>query len=324
MLIHSGSVKEILHAGPDSSDELIFKFTDRYSVFDWGQMPDLIPGKGLALAKMGRLFFEELNRAGIKNHYVGPGESEEQFRVRKIEVPRGREEVYQSKPVWTLVPLEVIYRFGVPKGSSLLKRSSEYCEGQEFSEPIIDFTTKLERVDRVLTHEEARKLSGMSEGEWTSLLELTAAIGKLLRTQFDKVGLKLWDGKFEFAFGARQGADREIILVDTIGLDEMRLTFEGQTLSKEILRQFYLNTEWHEVLTRTKKEDPIRFKERCIDEFKLTPGHLARDVILSVAAIYTAVAEMLEDPKKAKFAHESIRLAQQTIAEELEQTRGGA
>jgi phosphoribosylaminoimidazole-succinocarboxamide synthase len=30
--------------------------------------------------------------------------------------------VYQTKPTQALVPLEIIFRFGVPKGSSLMKR----------------------------------------------------------------------------------------------------------------------------------------------------------------------------------------------------------
>jgi phosphoribosylaminoimidazole-succinocarboxamide synthase len=36
-----------------------FIFSDRYSVFDWGEMPDHIENKGAALCLMGAYCFEE-------------------------------------------------------------------------------------------------------------------------------------------------------------------------------------------------------------------------------------------------------------------------
>ena len=35
-----------------------FYYSDRYSVFDWGEMPDAIKDKGKALCMMGAFFFE--------------------------------------------------------------------------------------------------------------------------------------------------------------------------------------------------------------------------------------------------------------------------
>ena len=46
----------------------IFTFSDRYSVFDWGEMPDLIPEKGAALCMMAAKNFELMKEDGIKNH----------------------------------------------------------------------------------------------------------------------------------------------------------------------------------------------------------------------------------------------------------------
>ena len=48
-----------------------FHFSDRYSVFDWGEMPDQIDAKGAALCLMGAYCFEKLEDAGIKTHYKG-------------------------------------------------------------------------------------------------------------------------------------------------------------------------------------------------------------------------------------------------------------
>ena len=48
-----------------------FLFSDRYSVFDWGEMPDHIDGKGAALCLMGAYCFEQLEKKGVKTHYHG-------------------------------------------------------------------------------------------------------------------------------------------------------------------------------------------------------------------------------------------------------------
>lgn len=48
-----------------------FVFSDRYSVFDWGEMPDLIEGKGEALCMMGAYCFERLEEKGIQTHCRG-------------------------------------------------------------------------------------------------------------------------------------------------------------------------------------------------------------------------------------------------------------
>lgn len=317
MLIHAGSVKDILSAGPN---ELVFKFSDRYSIFDWGQMPDAIPGKGAALAKMGKKFFEELSHLDVKTHYLGAGASEDSFRVRKILVPRGKIGVYANKPTWTLIPLEIIFRFGVPKGSSLLKRSTEYFEGQEFAQPLMDYTTKLERMDRVLTPEEAKTLSGMTESEWGSLSSAVMRIAQYLCTRFEGLGLKMWDGKVEFAFGDfLPSGEREMVLVDSMGLDEMRLTFEGKPLSKEILRQFYIESDWYKNLARAKQEDPTHFKEKCINEYHSEPERLSPEILIAVGSLYQSVAEILSvSPADG----ESIRKTHAQIREALTQIEG--
>jgi len=46
-------------------------FTDDYSVFDWGKMPDEIPDKGASLCAMGAFNFELLEREGVPTHYEG-------------------------------------------------------------------------------------------------------------------------------------------------------------------------------------------------------------------------------------------------------------
>ena len=56
-----GSVKDLEVIKKPKRNEMgigRFHFSDRYSVFDWGRMPDLIEGKGEALCIMGAYCFE--------------------------------------------------------------------------------------------------------------------------------------------------------------------------------------------------------------------------------------------------------------------------
>ena len=56
-LVYEGSVKKIWKPEKEN-DKLWFQFTDAYSVFDWGRMPDDIENKGKSLALMGDYFFQ--------------------------------------------------------------------------------------------------------------------------------------------------------------------------------------------------------------------------------------------------------------------------
>ena len=55
--LYRGSVKDIYKNG----DDLLFKYSNRYSVFDWGEMPNEVPQKGEALAALAGLFFDYLS-----------------------------------------------------------------------------------------------------------------------------------------------------------------------------------------------------------------------------------------------------------------------
>ena len=60
-LAYEGSVKRVWSSAVQK-DFLWFEFTDDYSVFDWGKMPNTIAHKGRALALMGAYFFDRLSR----------------------------------------------------------------------------------------------------------------------------------------------------------------------------------------------------------------------------------------------------------------------
>ncbi|MFP5385420.1 MAG: phosphoribosylaminoimidazolesuccinocarboxamide synthase [Bacteriovoracia bacterium] len=295
ILIHRGSTKDVYKKG----NNYLFRFSDRYSVFDWGEMPDLLDGKGIALARFTKAVYSYLEGKGIKHHLINETCRENEIIVRPFEVIRDSSALKSKENVF--IPLEVIFRMGVAKGSSLLKRFNNpedwqkaglgraYQELEMFGRPVVEFTTKLERFDRPLTHEEAKELSKLSEGEWTNLLSVTVKIAESLKELFSASDITLWDGKIELAAGEYQGSEREIILVDSIAPDELRLSRNGVQLSKEVIRQYYRNSSWYHKLDEFKHKFGPDFKE-----YISPPPALTKEFKTAVEDMYGALAGIVE------------------------------
>ena len=66
-LLYRGSVKDLkgpvrARAGSTQTQAVLFEYTDAYSVFDWGKMPDALNRKGEALAVLAADWFEKLEK----------------------------------------------------------------------------------------------------------------------------------------------------------------------------------------------------------------------------------------------------------------------
>jgi len=343
-MIYEGSVKNV--RGTAGTSPYVFEFSDRYSIFDWGQMPDQLDGKGAALAWMADFFFRYLGDAknwqswqapeklaqlpqlkalradGAAHHALGLLAGMNRcMAVEPVQVLRPDSKnamgklvwdysAYAAKPENTLVPLEVIFRFGVPEGSSLLQRTGDaaYCKdigldaapkaGDVFAVPVIEFSTKLETSDRYLSYAEAREIAGLDAAEFDALRGLTQLYALRLRDVFAGIGVQLWDGKLEFAFDLK-GADglRGFKLVDSIGPDELRLTLDGVHLSKEALRSVYRGGNWYAQIDIAKKLAASRgdkdWKRICTDELGAQPAPLNPDVKKQAEMIYGGIARAL-------------------------------
>lgn len=288
--VYKGSSKNVII--PADRSCAVFEFTNRYSIFDWGEMPDLLAKKGESLAMTGALFFEVLAKKGVNHHFMElvneqgeslpEGEISRFMKVKAVNVHRpelkdGKYDysIYSRKPVDCLVPLEVIFRWGAPKGSSVLKRHPEIKEGTRFPRPIVEFTTKLEKGDRLLTRQEAMAIASLSEKEMNRLCDQTIQAASVLRDVLEVMGAELWDGKFEWAFTGTD-EERDFMMVDAIGLDEVRVTYHGQTLSKEFLRTHYRGSAWEKALNEAKSQvkDGEDFCAYCRDVLQQTPEFL--------------------------------------------------
>lgn len=288
-----GSVKDLVvlkKPTPGEAGTGNFIFSDRYSVFDWGEMPNHFTNKGKALCLIGAYFFEKLEAMGVKTHYLGLVENGEVKRLRQLDAPvntmqvklvqvikpKIRDGIYDysvySQGVSNfLIPLEVIYRNALPEGSSVFKRLNDGtlklaeiglaerpAPGQRLEKPILDVSTKLEATDRYLTWDEAKQIAGINDHETGLIKQTTLQVNDLITQEAQKMALVHEDGKIEFGMNE----DAQLMLVDVLGTpDECRFTFRGIPVSKEAARIYYRNTAWHKDVEKAKKQDNVRWKE---------------------------------------------------------------
>lgn len=263
-----GSVKNLVverEAEDDAFGLGVFEFTDDYSVFDYGKMPDTIPDKGEALCRQASYNFKELeNRFNIKTHFKKLiGGNKMQVLLVRVLMPQNNQ-IYEETRNY-LVPLEIIFRNSLPKGSSVFKRlelgqldvedlglESMPQPGQKFENTFLDVSTKLEPTDRYLSWDEALELSKISEDQLYELKESVLNINDFITEKAESIGLEHADGKVEFAISPKN----ELLLVDVCGtLDEDRFLWNGVHVSKQVCRDYYKTTPWYEALEEAKKNN---------------------------------------------------------------------
>jgi phosphoribosylaminoimidazole-succinocarboxamide synthase len=313
------SVKEFRVAEPASPERLgrgSFVFTDDYSVFDWGRMPDAVPDKGASLCAMGAHNFELLEAEGVPTHYrgvvsggkAGPLERADSppremaiDLTRVPDLPReGRDYDYDAFHGAAgenyLVPLEVVFRNRVPVGSSLRSRAAPEEVGLDrgswpdgavdLPEPVVEFSTKFEESDRYLPRAEADRIAGRADLE--DLEARARTVNRVVTDRAAEAGLTHEDGKIECLY--YRG---EVRVADVVGtFDENRFSYDGQQVSKEVLRQYHKRTqpEWvgavEDAKERAKAEDVADWRALC----EVAPEPLSKRVLDAIRDLYAAGA----------------------------------
>ena len=348
--IYHGSVKDLYRT---DDEKMIFLFSDRYSVFDWGEMPDHLKLKGQSLTRIAHLFFKMLSDShfwrtldnglitsdsllferfcvhGLPHHYIGPVTSDgilgniedavSGLKVEEVQVLRPQYikekhsydySAYSKRPTKTLVPLEMIFRFGLTEGSSLFERvsdqaylaqlgldASDLVPGVLFQRPVIEFSTKLEERDRYLSYQQAQEISGMSDEEWAELLETVSLIALAIKKIWSDTNIICLDGKVEMAFIEGEN-HRQFMLVDSIGPDELRLSHNGVELSKECLRKFYRKDQaWFTSLkTAKQKADALGvqdWKSMALELHPTGPAPLPANIKTPIEMLYRTLTQEL-------------------------------
>ena len=313
------SVKEFRVAEPATDAALgrgRFVFTDAYSVFDWGQMPDAIPEKGASLCTMGAHNFARLEAEGIPTHYRGVVEDDEVralddchdaphemaidlATVPDLPVENGTydyDAFHAAAGENYLIPLEIVFRNAVPVGSSLRSRRDPEDVGLDthewpdepvsLPEPVVEFSTKFEEKDRYLTREEAQRVAGRAALD--DCAAIAREVNRVVTERAESVGLTHEDGKIECLY-----ADGEVRVADVAGtFDENRFSYDGQQVSKEVVRQYHKHTqpEWVAAVEAAKREADETGEPDWRALCERDPEPLDEAVIATASDLYAAGA----------------------------------
>ena len=191
----------------------------------------------------------------------------------------------------SVIPLENIVRFGATSGSSIYRKyvnmndverknylnelglKQELVPWTLFTNPIVDFTTKYEPEDRNLSPQEALYICG---GNGVTLLNIfrMSILGSILVSEFfKKLGLFLWDLKWEIA----KDGDK-LVFVDTIDTDSIRVTakvnykdrFYFVNYNKQAMRDYYkiMHPKWFEA-TKSAKGLALKSGKSFLEHLKI-------------------------------------------------------
>jgi len=268
--------------------DAILTFTDRYSVYDYGVMPDLIPGKGRASCAMAVHSFGLLEKAGITTHFV-ERVGEDAIRIRFLGLDlSGTSRTGASH----LIPLQIVYRRALRPESSVHRRAAAgqldpasvpaVSDSGRLETVMVEFTSKFEETDRFLTEAQAARIGGVSEQDLAALAAQARRVCEVVETQCAAVGLTLVDGKTEYGFGP----DRELMMVDHAGTpDENRFYHDGVPVCKELLRSLYPGLR--DVVQRCVREGLPRDRWPRPEPLKAGLAEATSEVYAALAALWT-------------------------------------
>jgi len=187
-----------------------------------------------------------------------------------------------------VIPLEFLVRFGITSASSIFRKYAAMDEagrrrferelGAEkplrawryLERPIVDFTTKFEPEDRMVSRQEALATSGLDGDRFVESGKLAMLGAWAVRRLVEEIGLQLWDLKWEFA---RDGD--ELVFVDTMDTDSCRVTMflhhGGEQFAihynKQAMRDYFslLHRDWIAAIDEAKeagRREGVPFTER--------------------------------------------------------------
>lgn len=220
-LVYTGKTKNV-YALDNGNYLLKFKddCTGKDGVFDPGEnaVGLTIEGVGDLNLRMSVYFFEKINKAGIKTHYVSADLANTTMEVLPAKVfGKG---------------LEVICRYKAV--GSFYRRYSDYIEEGADLPAYVEMTFKNDaKGDPLVIKDALVALGVMTDKQYDDMKEMTQKITKIVADDLKEKGLDLYDIKFEFGYDA----DGNVMLIDEIASGNMRVYKNGayidpMTLSK--------------------------------------------------------------------------------------------
>ena len=221
-LLYTGKTKNV-YALPNGNCLLKFKddCTGKDGVFDPGEnsVGLTIEGVGDVNLRMSIYFFEKINAAGIKTHYVSADLQNTTMEVLPARVfGKGLEVICRRRAV-----------------GSFRRRYGAYCEeGMELPYYVETTFKDDEKGDPLVTKDGLVVLGVMTEEQYDSLKAQTQTITRMVHEELEKRGMELYDIKFEFGY-----VGDEVILIDEIASGNMRVYKDGKYIDPMTLSELF-------------------------------------------------------------------------------------
>ena len=208
--IFQGKVKTVFST--DEPDKVLIQYEDKVTAGN-GRKVDFPEGKGAVCCEISEFLFKELEKYGIRTHYI------DRFPVA----------IMSCKKV-DIIPIEVVVR-NVATGSIVRQTTLE--EGRIFNWPLVEYYLKDDEKDDPLLTEDRIRLMGdypLRDMEQTAR-EVNGIMSKIFR----EIGLTLVDFKLEFGFDSK----KDLLLADELSPDGMRLWKKGtkERFDKDLFRK---------------------------------------------------------------------------------------
>ena len=222
-LLYTGKTKNG-YALDNGNCLLLFKddCTGKDGVFDPGEnsVGLTIEGVGDVNLRMSIYYFEKINAAGIKTHFVNADLANTTMEVLPAKVfGKGLEVICRRKAV-----------------GSFFRRYSDYCELGQDLPYYVETTFKNDALgDPLVTKDGLVDLGVMTAEQYDSLKAQTQAITKIVADDLAAKGLELYDIKFEFGYDP----EGNVMLIDEVASGNMRVYKDGEYIDPMTLNKLF-------------------------------------------------------------------------------------
>ena len=222
-LVYTGKTKNV-YALENGNYLLKFKddCTGKDGVFDPGEnsVGLTIDGVGDVNLRMSIYFFEKINAAGIRTHFVSADLNETTMEVLPAKVfGKGLEVICRHKAV-----------------GSFLRRYSDYIEEGADLPAYVEMTFKNdEKGDPLVTKDGLIVLGVMTAEQYDTIKDMTQKITQIVADEMKARGLVLYDIKFEYGYDA----DGKVMLIDEIASGNMRVYKDGKYIDPMTLSELF-------------------------------------------------------------------------------------
>lgn len=222
-LVYTGKTKDVFAL---ENGNYLLKFKDdctgKDGVFDPGEnsVGLTIDGVGDVNLRMSIYFFEKINAAGIKTHYVSANMEDTTMEVLPAKVfGHGLEVICRHKAV-----------------GSFFRRYGQYIEEGADLPAYVETTFKNDALgDPLVTKDGLVALGVMSDEQYEDIKDMTQKITQIVADDLKEKGMVLYDIKFEFGYDA----DGKVMLIDEVASGNMRVYKDGKYIDPMTLSELF-------------------------------------------------------------------------------------